>query len=74
AYDAEDTLRVNANKASILTTKYTVAPDTTAPESKSVKAINKRSFNVTFSEPISKHPEVTVKKGNYTCPPAAYDT
>ncbi len=61
-YDAEDTLRVNANKASILTTKYTVASDTTAPEVKSVKAINNRSFKVTFSEPLSQHPEVTVKK------------
>lgn len=73
-YDAEDTLRVNANKASILTTKYTVASDTTAPEVKSVKAINNRSFKVTFSEPLSQHPEVTVKKGNYTFPTAAYDT
>ncbi|MDA2238608.1 MULTISPECIES: S-layer homology domain-containing protein [unclassified Bacillus cereus group] len=73
-YDAEDTLRVNANKASILTTKYTVSSDTTAPEVKSVKAINNRSFKVTFSEPLSQHPEVTVKKGNYTFPTAAYDT
>ncbi|MFJ1106591.1 S-layer homology domain-containing protein [Bacillus sp. RA(2023)] len=73
-YDAEDTLRVNANKASILTTKYTVASDTTAPEVKAVKAINNRSFKVTFSEPLSQHPEVTVKKGNYTFPTAAYDT
>lgn len=72
-YDAEDTLRVNANKASILTTKYTVSSDTTAPEVKSVKAINNRSFKVTFSEPLSQHPEVTVKKGNYTFPTAAYN-
>ena len=73
-YDAEDTLRVNANKASILTTKYTVSSDTTAPEVKAVKAINNRTFKVTFSEPLSQHPEVTVKKGNYTFPTAAYDT
>ncbi|HFU7054740.1 TPA: S-layer homology domain-containing protein [Bacillus cereus] len=73
-YDAEDTLRVNANKASILTTKYTVSSDTTAPEVKEVKAINNRTFKVTFSEPLSQHPEVTVKKGNYTFPTAAYDT
>ena len=72
-YDAEDTLRVNANKASILTTKYTVSSDTTAPEVKAVKAINNRTFKVTFSEPLSQHPEVTVKKGNYTFPTAAYN-
>ncbi|WHY30051.1 S-layer homology domain-containing protein [Bacillus wiedmannii] len=72
-YDAEDTLRVNSNKASILTTKYTVASDTTAPEVKAVKAINNRTFKVTFSEPLSQHPEVTVKKGNYTFPTAAYN-
>ncbi|PEM23958.1 S-layer homology domain-containing protein [Bacillus wiedmannii] len=72
-YDAEDTLRVNPNKASILTTKYTVSSDTTAPEVKAVKAINNRTFKVTFSEPLSQHPEVTVKKGNYTFPTAAYN-
>ncbi|MDJ1478292.1 S-layer homology domain-containing protein [Bacillus sp. LS15-K4] len=72
-YDAEDTLRVNANKASILTTKYTVSSDTTAPEVKAVKAINNRTFKVTFSEPLSQHPEVTVKKGNYTFPTAEYN-
>ncbi|EOP06216.1 hypothetical protein ICS_04713 [Bacillus cereus BAG2O-3] len=71
-YDAEDTLRVNANKASILTTKYTVSSDTTAPEVKELKAINSRTFKVTFSEPLSQNPEVTVKKGNYTFPTAAY--
>ncbi|MDH4422584.1 S-layer protein [Bacillus sp. AFS054943] len=73
-YDAEDTLRVNPNKASILTTKYTVASDTTAPEVKELKAINSRTFKVKFSEPLSQQPEVTVKKGNYTFPTAAYDT
>ena len=61
-YDAEDTLRVNPNKASILTTKYTVASDTTAPEVKELKAINSRTFKVKFSEPLSQQPEVTVKK------------
>ncbi|EJS64616.1 hypothetical protein ICW_04890 [Bacillus wiedmannii] len=71
-YDAEDTLRVNANKASILTTKYTVSSDTTAPEVKELKAINSRTFKVTFSEPLSQNPEVTVKKGNYTFQTAAY--
>ncbi|KLA32134.1 S-layer homology domain-containing protein [Bacillus cereus] len=73
-YDAKDTLAKNPNTSSILTTKYTVSSDTTAPEVKSVKAINNRSFKVTFSEPLSQHPEVTVKKGNYTFPTAAYDT
>ncbi|WP_088232459.1 S-layer homology domain-containing protein [Bacillus cereus] len=73
-YDAEDTLRVNPNKASILTTKYTVASDTTAPEVKELKAINSRTFKVKFSEPLSQQPEVTVKKGNYTFPTAVYDT
>lgn len=61
-YDAKDTLAKNPNTSSILTTKYTVSSDTTAPEVKSVKAINNRSFKVTFSEPLSQHPEVTVKK------------
>ncbi|HDR4419948.1 TPA: S-layer homology domain-containing protein [Bacillus cereus] len=73
-YDAEDTLRVNPNKSSILTTKYTVSSDTTAPEVKEVKAINSRSFKVTFSEPLSQNPEVTVKKGNYTFKTAPYGT
>ncbi|KAA0764440.1 S-layer homology domain-containing protein [Bacillus sp. SH5-2] len=73
-YDAEDTLRVNPNKSSILTTKYTVASDTTAPEVKEVKALNSRTFKVTFSEPLSQQPELTVKKGNYTFPTAAYNT
>ncbi|MES5953592.1 S-layer homology domain-containing protein [Bacillus fungorum] len=73
-YDAKDTLSVNPNTASILTTKYTVSSDTTAPEVKEVKAINSRTFKVTFSEPLSQQPEVTVKKGNYTFPTVAYNT
>lgn len=71
-YDAKDTLSVNPNTASILTTKYTVSSDTTAPEVKELKAINSRTFKVTFSEPLSQQPEVTVKKGNYTFTTAAY--
>ncbi|EMI9087324.1 S-layer protein [Bacillus cereus] len=71
-YDAEDTLRVNPNKSSILTTKYTVSADTTAPEVKELKAINSRTFKVTFSEPLSQQPEVTVKKGNHTFTTATY--
>ncbi|MBJ7985765.1 S-layer homology domain-containing protein [Bacillus cereus] len=73
-YDAKDTLQKNPNTSSILTTKYTVSSDTTAPEVKELKAINSRTFKVTFSEPLSQHPELTVKKGNYTFPTAAYDT
>ncbi|EOP74145.1 MULTISPECIES: S-layer homology domain-containing protein [Bacillus] len=71
-YDAKDTLSVNPNTASILTTKYTVSSDTTAPEVKELKAINSRTFKVTFSEPLSQQPEVTVKKGNHTFTTAAY--
>ncbi|EMY4798096.1 S-layer homology domain-containing protein [Bacillus cereus group sp. Bc002] len=73
-YDAKDTLAKNPNTSSILTTKYTVAADTTAPEVKELKAINSRTFKVTFSEPLSQHPEVTVKKGNYTFKTAGYGT
>ncbi len=72
-YDAKDTLQKNPNTSSILTTKYTVSSDTTAPEVKELKAINSRTFKVTFSEPLSQQPEVTVKKGNYTFPTAAYN-
>lgn len=73
-YDAKDTLSKNPNTSSILTTKYTVSSDTTAPEVKEVKAINSRTFKVTFSEPLKQDPEVTVKKGNYTFPTAVIDT
>ncbi|WP_242213476.1 S-layer homology domain-containing protein [Bacillus cereus group sp. BfR-BA-01383] len=73
-YDAKDTLRENPNTSSILTTKYTVSSDTKAPEVKELKAINSRTFKVTFSEPLSQQPEVTVKKGNYTFPTAVIDT
>ncbi|MGE7857837.1 S-layer homology domain-containing protein [Bacillus sp. NPDC094064] len=71
-YDAKDTLRENPNTSSILTTKYTVSSDTTAPEVKELKAINSRTFKVTFSEPLSQQPEVTVKKGNHTFTTAEY--
>ncbi|PEC20770.1 S-layer homology domain-containing protein [Bacillus cereus] len=73
-YDAKDTLSKNPNTSSILTTKYTVASDTTAPEVKELKAINSRTFKVKFSEPLSQQPELTVKKGNYTFPTAVYNT
>ncbi|CAH2461667.1 MULTISPECIES: S-layer homology domain-containing protein [Bacillus cereus group] len=72
-YDAKDTLSKNPNTSSILTTKYTVSSDTTAPEVKELKAINSRTFKVTFSEPLSQQPEVTVKKGNYTFPTAGFN-
>ncbi|MDZ5606105.1 S-layer homology domain-containing protein [Bacillus pseudomycoides] len=70
AYDVEDTLPANPNRASILETKYVVSADTTEPEVKAVKQINSHTFKVTFSETLGQDPEITVKKGNYTFPNA----
>jgi|GEM_PF-6784263 len=79
AYDVEDSLTSpSSNKATAVTGSYTISVDTVAPAvTKTAQVSNdSRSFDITFSEPVSwsnfkssvlnNDASLTVKKGNYT--------
>ncbi|WP_409290637.1 hypothetical protein [Peribacillus sp. SCS-37] len=51
------------NEAGTLTKSYVVSTDTTAPTVKSITAVDKDSFKVTFTESVAAAPSIKVMKG-----------